>query len=116
MNLNNEELEMLQEQLIIIYKIIHQNRMMNAFYFQGIDSDNLKGNLINKINELEDPEDTLKACIVEIEEMKENKNLEEDIFNEILERNDISFLNKKYCIKNTEDLDRLDVKQLLCLI
>ncbi|MGB9938035.1 MAG: hypothetical protein ACPK7O_09980 [Methanobacterium sp.] len=115
MNLNKEKLEMLQEQLILIYKMVHQNRVINSFYFQGIDSGKLKGDLINKINELDDPENILKSCIIELEEINGNNDSEID-FNEILERYDISLLNRKYGIEKTEDLDNLNVKQLLCLI
>ena len=116
MKLTKEEVQILQEQLILIYKVIHQNRMANSFYFQGIETQSSSSALINRINELENPEETLKTCIVELEEIKEDKSLKNEIFNEIMESYDISFLNKKYNIKKVEDLDKLDIKELLCLL
>jgi hypothetical protein len=115
MKLTKEEAEILQEQLMLIYKTIHQNRMANSFYFQGIETQSSSSELINRINELENPEETLKACIVELEEIKEYKSLKNENFNEILENYDISFLNKKYNIKKVGDLDKLNIKELLCL-
>ena len=115
MNLTKEEVETLQEQLVLLYKVIHQNRMANSFYFQGFETQDSKSELVNKINELENPEETLKACITELEEIKENKSLNYEKFNEIMENFDISYLNNKYGIKNTDDLDKLNVMELLGL-
>lgn len=116
MHLSRDEVETLQEQLVLIYKVIHQNRMAKTFYFQGIETDNPRGKLINRINQLENPEETLELCIIELEEMKENKHIKKDSFNEIMENYDISFLNKKYYIKKPEDLDNLEVKELLSVL
>ena len=116
MNLTKNEVKTLQEQLVLIYKVIHQNRMANSFYFQGLETQNSSSELINKINELENPEEILKTCIVELEEIKENKNLKKEIFNEIMENFDISYLNIKYNIKKTQDLDKLNVMELVELL
>ncbi|HML05708.1 MAG TPA: hypothetical protein VK426_08050 [Methanobacterium sp.] len=116
MNLTKEEVEALQEQLVLVYKVIHQNRMANSFYFQGLETQKSPSKLINKLNKLENPEETLKACIFELEEIKENKSLNKGIFNEIMETFDISYLNKKYGIEKTQDLDKLNVMELLGLL
>jgi len=116
MNLTKGEIVKLQEELIIIYKTIHQDRMADSFYFKGLESQNSSSQLINKINELEDPEGTLKSCIIELEEIKENKKLKMDKFNEIMDQIDISFLKKKYNIKKISDIDHLDVKELLKIL
>lgn len=115
MKLAKDEIEMLQEQLILIYKTIRQNRMAKAFYFQGLKTQESSSKLINKINELENPEETLKDCIMELEKIKNNNNLKKD-FNELLENYDISFLKRKYYIESVKDLDRLNIKELLCLL
>ena len=116
MNLTKSEINKLQEELILIYKTIHQDRMANAFYFKDLEPQNSKSQLINKINELEDPEYTLKACIIELEEIKENKKLKIEKFNEIMDKTDISFLKKKYNIIKISDIDKLDVKELLKIL
>jgi hypothetical protein len=116
MKLNNKEIEMLQEQLVLIYKTIHQNRMVESFYFQGLDTQDSSSELIKKINELENPEETFKECIIELEEIKEDRNLKMENFNEILENYDISFLKRKYNIETVKDLDKLDIRELLRLL
>ena len=116
MDLTRDKIETLQEQLVLVYKVIHQNRMFKSFYFRGIETQNSYSKLINRINELENPEETLKECIIELEEKKENKSFKKENFNEIMENYDINFLNKKYNIKKTEDLDKLDITELLCLL
>lgn len=116
MKLAKDEIEMLQEQLILIYKTIRQNRMAKSFYFQGLKTQESSSKLINKINELENPEETLKDCIMELEKIKDNDNLKKEDFNELLENYDITFLKRKYYIESVKDLDRLNIKELLCLL
>ncbi len=116
MTLSKEEIQKLQEELILIYKTVHQNRMTNSFYFKGVESQDSSSKLINRINELTDPEDTLKMCIIELEGMKKDKKLKIENFNEILDEYDIGFLKRKYYIKDIRDLDNLDVDELLCLL
>jgi hypothetical protein len=116
MNLTRDEIEILQEQLFLIYKAIRQNRMANSFYYQGVEVQSSPSKLINQINELENPEEILKTCIVELEEIKEDKSLKKEIFNEIIDSYDINFLNRKYNVKKTDDLDKLNIKELLGLL
>ncbi|MGZ7043337.1 MAG: hypothetical protein ACXVHM_01980 [Methanobacterium sp.] len=116
MTLSKAEAQKLQEGLILIYKTIHQNRMANSFYFQGLESQNSSSQLINRINELENPEEVLKVCIIELEEIKEKKKLKMENFNGILDDYDISFLKRKYYIREIKDFDNLDVEELLSLL
>lgn len=116
MTLSTEEIQKLQEELILIYKTVHQNRMANAFYFKGVESKDTSSKLINRINELPDPEDTLKRCIIELEEMKKDRKLKIENFNELLDEYDIGFLRRKYYIRDIRDMDNLDVDELLRLL
>lgn len=116
MELTKNEIEMLQEQLILIYKTIRQNRMAKLFYFQDIETPDLSSKLINKINELEDPEEIIKESIMELEEMKNKNDIEIKDFNELLDDYDIGFLKRKYFIETIKDLDKLNIKELLCLL
>ncbi len=113
MRLTKNDIEMLQEQLILVYKTIHQDRQAKNFYFQGIETKESSSQLVNKINELENPEETLKLCILELEEKKQNKELKNKDFNELMENYDIGFLKRKYYIEKTKDLDRLNILHLL---
>ena len=118
MDLSKKEVEELQEQIIIIYKIIHQNNTFNTFYFEDIDINTPKSesNLINELNELDDAEETLKKCIIELEEIKKNERLEDNMFYDIMAEYDLRELYEKYGIKEPRDLDKLDIKELLKIL
>lgn len=118
MDLTKKELEELQEQIIIIYKIIHQNNTFSTFFYEDMDVNMPKSesNLINELNELDHAEETLRRCIVELEEIKENEKLEDKVFYEIIAKYDVRELYEKYGIKEAQDLDKLDIKELLKIL
>ena len=118
MDLTRKEVEELQEQIIIIYKVIHQNNTFNTFYCENIDVNMPKSesNLINELTELDDAEETLKKCIVELEEIKKNEKLEDKVFYEIIAKYDLRELYEKYGVKEPRDLDKLDIKELLKIL
>ncbi len=115
MDLTKKEVEELQEQIIIIYKVIDQNKTFKSFYYQDMDVKMPKSdsNLINELDGLENADGVLRKCIVELEEIKQNKKLEDKIFYEIIARYDLRDLYEKYGINGPEDLDKLDLKRLL---
>jgi hypothetical protein len=115
MDLSKNEVKELQEQIIIIYKIIHQNNTFNTFFYEDMDVNvpKCESNLINELNELDDAEEILRRCIVELEEIKKNEKLEDSVFYEILAEYDLRELYEKYGIKEPRDLDKLDIKELL---
>lgn len=117
-DLTKREVEELQEQIIIIYKVIGQNNTFISFFYQDMDVTMPKSdsNLINELDELENAEEMLKKCIVELEEIKKNEKLEDKIFHEIIARYDLMELYEKYGIKEPKDLDKLDIKELLKVI
>ena len=114
-DLTKKEVEELQEQIIILYKIIDQNNTFKSLYYQDMDVKMPKSdsNLINELDELENAGEILRKCIIELEEIKQNKKLEDKIFYEIIARYDLVELYEKYGIKGHKDLDKLDIKELL---
>ena len=118
MDLTKKEVEELQEQIIIIYKIIHQNNTFSTFFYEDMDVSMPKSesNLINELDELENAEEILRKCIVELEEIKRNEKLADKIFYEIIARYDLRELYEKYGIKEPRDLDKLDIKELLQIL
>ena len=118
MDLTKKELEELQDQIVIIYKVIHQNNTFSSFFCQDIDIAMPKSdsNLINELDELENAEEMLKKCIVELEEIKQNEKLEDKIFYEIIARYDLRELYEKYDIKEPKDLDKLNIEELLKIL
>ena len=118
MDLTKKEVEELQEQIIILYKVIDQNNTFKSFYYQDMDVEMPKSdsNLINELDELESADEILRKCIVELEEIKQNKKLEGKKFYEIIAKHDLRDLHEKYGIKEPKDLDKLDIKELLNLL
>jgi len=118
MDLTKKEVKELQEQIIIIYKVIHQNNTFNTFFYEDMDVNMPKSesNLINEFNELDNAEEVLRRCIVELEEIKENEKLEDEVFYEIMTKYDLRELYEKYGIKEPRDLDKLGIKELLKIL
>ena len=121
-DLSKNEIQELQEKLILIYKYINQERMYEKFFFEGLDtkkSFKTDNKLINKLLEMKDPEEFLETCIIELEELKTEKNIElEDnisLYN-ILEVQDFENLYNKYGMVDMDDVDKLDINKLLDFI
>jgi hypothetical protein len=125
MEMEDEKLEELQEQLILIYKFISQHNKLKRFYYEGVEfNEPIKGDdaTIHKLLELEDAEDVLQSCILELGEQKTGKNTgDEDVdskvkFNEIMGSYDLNALFKKYGMKNLNDVGMLDMKRILSFL
>jgi len=111
MDLTKKEVEILQEMLILIYKLINQDKTFKSLYFKDMDikkQNKTKSHLINQLNKLEDPEDMLKSCIMELEEVKEDKIVDDKFFYEIMSKYRMRDLKEKYNIKDIEDIDKFE--------
>jgi len=117
MTLTPEEVEELQEQLILIYRAINQKKLFNKFYCGGIAPEKLfknESSLIKKLNQTNGIENLLKKCIIELEEIKKGKPIENEIrINEIASIYDLEGLYRKYNMIDPLDIDKLDIKRLL---
>ena len=123
MPLNEDEIYELQEKLLLLYKFICQNRLFKEFYCQEIELKseykNDKGGLICKLINMNEAEELLKNCIIELEEMKVEKcKLGNEInsdyeFQEILDSQNWILLYKLYGMKNLDDIWNLDLELLL---
>jgi len=121
--LNEDEIYELQEKLLLLYKFICQNRLFKEFYCLEIELKpeykNDKGGLICKLINMNEAEELLKNCIIELEEMKVEKGkLGHQInsyyeFQEILDSQDWILLYKLYGMKNLDDIWNLDLELLL---
>jgi len=116
MDLSPHELMELQEQLVIIYKLISQHRLMKKFYYNGVEFDDPfinNSTLIQEFMKLKDPEKVLKGSIMEIEKMN-NPELNKEIdFSGVLDAYDMDLLKYKYNIIKPSDIDKLNIEQLL---
>lgn len=120
MELTPREVEELQEKLLIVHRFISQKKKFKNFYYQGIDvKENIPSDqgMLNKLMELDDVDELLKNCIMELEDMKHNgKSFNPSEFQEFLTDQDWSFLYKKYRMKTFEDVGKLDLERLLELL
>lgn len=115
MDLKTEDLKTLQEQLILVYKFIKQNRMFKKFFDEDLYATiSFKDNeILHKIMEINDIENILKNCIIELEELKTKEKIEHEIiFQEVIDEQDMDYLYHKYGIKNLDDINKLDLKLL----
>ncbi|GAB4309696.1 MAG: hypothetical protein Kow0019_06990 [Methanobacteriaceae archaeon] len=116
MDLSRQELMELQEQLVIIYKLISQHRLMKKFYYNGVPFDDPfinNSELIQEFMEIEDPEQILKGSIIEIEKISNPELIDRIDFSEILDSFDLDLLKYKYKIEKPSDIDNLNIKPLL---
>lgn len=120
MELNKKEIEELQEKLIMVYRYISQNKTFQKFYCQGLevnDSSDDGASMISKLMELDDSEELLKNCIIELEDMKKDgEPLKPEEFQEFILNHDWNLIYKKYGMKTLEDIRKLDLGLLLELL
>lgn len=121
MELTKREIDELQEKLIIVYRFISQEKKFKKFYFEGIDVEdnfNDKNEFLKKLMELDDSEDLLKSCIIELEDMKssEGESMTPVGFQEFLMEQDWNLLYKKHGMRTLEDVEKLDLEILLELL
>jgi hypothetical protein len=114
MDISKEDLQELEEKLVLIYKFINQEKIYEKFFLDDELPRPFKyqSNLINQLLELEDAEEFLKTCIIELEELKGKKSAEIS-FQDVLAENDKDYLFLKYGLKDIYDVDKLDLDLLL---
>lgn len=108
-----EEIEELEEQLVLLYKFVSQYNSLKKFYYEGVDikpSFDDETGILKELVKNEDSEDVLKACIIELEDEKGNKNME---FHEILDSYDTEELHRKYGMSGVEDIGKIDIEKLM---
>jgi hypothetical protein len=116
MDINHDEIQELQEKLILIYKFVNQEKLYDKFFFEGEKNQKplkYQNKLLNNLLKLEDVDEFLKNCILELEELKGIKKLDEISFGEIMKEQDMGLLYRKYNIKDIYDVESLDVEHLL---
>lgn len=109
--LNKVEAKELQDKLIIIYKFIsHQKHLKRFFdYHPPIRSEAVK-----KLLKSPESEKILKEAILELEKII-NPRVEksEDLLHHILNREDVEFIAKRYGMRDSWDLNKLDIEKLI---
>lgn len=120
MELTKREMDELQEKLIIVYRFISQEKKIKRFYYEGIKLKDIswdKNEFLMKLIELDDSEELLKNCIIELEDMKSGGELMTPVgFQEFMMEQDWNLLYKKYGMNTLEDVEKLDLKMLLDIL
>lgn len=115
MVLKREEMEELEEQLVLIYRFVSQNKSFKKFYYEGVETKPLFNDKTGVLTELvnnENSEEILKSCIMEIEDSKPDEE-KLSAFHEVLDSYNLEILYKKYGMSGVEDVDKLDIKKLI---
>jgi hypothetical protein len=117
LDLNPQELQELQEQLLLVYKFINQNKMFKKFFFEGIEfKEPFKDEtgLISRLMEMDDAEDILETSVLELEELIKGEKPEIS-FKDIFRATEWNVLYQKYGMKDLNDVEKLDLRNLLKL-
>lgn len=118
--LTKREIDELQEKLIIVYRFISQEKKFKKFYYEGIeveDALNDKSDFLKKLIKLDDSEELLKSCIIELGDMKSGgEPMTPAVFQEFMMEQDWNLLYKKYGMKTLEDVGKLDLEILMELL
>lgn len=116
MEVEEKDLHELEEKLILIYKLVSQEKLYEKFFFEDSNLQRpyrYKNELIEELVKMDDSVDFLKTCILEVEELKEEKPRKKISFINILEEQDTESLLNKYGLDKLEDIQDMDLNVLL---
>lgn len=116
MERKKRDLQELQEKLILIYKFISQEKMYEKFFFKDSNLQRpykYRNKMIEELINMDDSQDFLKKCILEVQELKEEKHENEISFTDILDEQDTASLRAKYGLDKFKNIQDLDLSVLL---
>jgi hypothetical protein len=110
MDKNEKDLQELQEVLILIYKLIKQEKLYEKFFFEdsGLQRPyKYKNLLINQLLEMGDSVQFLEDCIREVEELREGP---DRLINDIIEEKETELILAKFGLADLEEVDKLNLE------
>lgn len=126
--LKTDDVVELQEKLFIIYKYNSQQKSLKNFFYQGLEDEIPKRDLsinpiVQELTKMEDSMEILKECILELEDMKPPKlknnsgiTDKNELFHFLLIETDIEYLTMKYGLKDSDEIEKLNIESLIELI
>lgn len=126
--LKTDDVVELQEKLFLIYKYISQQKSLKNFFYQGLEDEIPKRDLSNnpivqELTTMQESEEILKECILELESMKPKKFRNDsgitdknELFYYLLLETDIEYLTMKYNLKDSDEIEKLNIEHLIELI
>jgi hypothetical protein len=112
--MNTLEAELVEEQILLIYRFVEEDRLFRKFYGTGLPTGD--NQLLNQILKMEDAEKILRNCIMELEELITGSRPSRMEFEEMIVNYDPSDAYRKYGLKGLGDVYKLDLKQIVELI
>ncbi|MDI6881557.1 MAG: hypothetical protein QMC86_01795 [Methanothermobacter sp.] len=109
--LNRIEAKELQDKLIILYKFISHQKHLKGFFDYAPP---IKSEAVRRLLKSPGSEEIIKEAILELERII-NFRVEksEDLFHHILNREDVEFIAKRYGMRDSWDLNKLDIEKLI---
>ncbi len=126
--LKTDDVVELQEKLFIIYKYISQQKSLKNFFYQGLENempkrDLSKNTMVKTLVETENSIKILKECILDLESMKppklrksNNINNKNELFHVLLLETNLEYLTMKYSLKDSDEIEKLNIEHLIELI
>ena len=112
--MNTWEAEQVEEQILLIYRFVEEDRLFRKFYGTGLPTrDN---QLLNRILKMEDAEKILRNCIMELEEIITGSRPSRMEFEEMIVNYDPSDTYRKYGLKGLGEVYKLDLDKMVELI
>jgi hypothetical protein len=112
--MNTREAELVEEQLLLIYRFMEEDRLFRRFYGTGLPTGD--NQLLNLILKMDDAEEILRNCIMELEEIITGSRPFRMEFEEMIVNYDPSDTYRKYGLKGLGDVYKLDLKKMVELI
>ncbi|MDI9624009.1 MAG: hypothetical protein QFX38_03885 [Methanothermobacter sp.] len=109
--LSRDKAKELQDKLIILYKFISHQKHLEGFFDYSPPT---KSDYIKRLLKNPESDKILKEAIIELEKIIDSEvEKSEDLFQNILNREDVEFIAKRYGMKDSWDLNKLNIEKLL---
>jgi hypothetical protein len=105
------EAELIEEQLLLVYRFVEEDRLFRKFYGTGLPTGD--NQLLNLILNMDDAEEILRNCIMELEEIITGSRPSRIEFEEMIVNYDPSDTYRKYGLKGLGDVYQLELKKLV---
>jgi hypothetical protein len=112
--MNTLEAELVEEQILLIYRFVEEDRLFRKFYGTGLPTGD--NQILNQILKMDDAEDILRNCILELEEIITGSRPSRLEFEEMIVNYDPSDSYRKYGLKGLGDVYKLDLEKIVNLI
>jgi hypothetical protein len=112
--MNTMEAELVEEQILLIYRFVEEDRLFRKFYGTGLPTGD--NQILNQILKMDDAEDILRNCILELEEIITGSRPSRLEFEEMIVNYDPSDSYRKYGLKGLGDVYKLDLEKIVNLI